>query len=74
MSCGDLNILGLGVSRAEVTEATAGLAREAAQLLGPVRERSPRAAAYLRRQLGFHSGFHGIPDPGHPAFSRCRSS
>jgi hypothetical protein len=65
MSWGDLNILGLGVSRAEVTDAMAALAREAAQLIEPVRERSPRTASYLRRQIGFKAGFNGIPDHGH---------
>ncbi|MDP4505199.1 hypothetical protein [Nonomuraea turcica] len=67
MSWGDLNILGFGVSRAEVTDAMAALAREAAQLIEPVRERSPRTAAYLGRQLGFQAGFNGIADPGHTA-------
>jgi hypothetical protein len=65
VSWGDLNILALGVGRAEVTDAMTGLAREAARLIEPVRERSPRTAAYLRRQLGFQAGFNGISDPGH---------
>ncbi|MGW0810384.1 terpene synthase family protein [Nonomuraea sp. NPDC002799] len=60
VSWGDLNVLALGVSRAEVTEAMAGLAHEAAHLIEPVREHSPRTAAYLKRQMGFHAGFHGI--------------
>ncbi|MGP3918141.1 hypothetical protein [Nonomuraea sp. 10N515B] len=67
MSWGDLNILGLGVSRAEVTDAMAALAREVAQLIEPVREHSPRTAAYLGRRLGFQAGFNGIAGPGHTA-------
>ncbi|MGW4960912.1 terpene synthase family protein [Nonomuraea sp. NPDC004186] len=60
MSWGDLNVLALGVSRAEVTGAMAALAREAAGLIEPVRAGSPRTAAYLRRQIGFNAGFVGI--------------
>ncbi|WP_431913045.1 terpene synthase family protein [Nonomuraea jabiensis] len=60
MSWGDLNVLALGVSRAEVTEAMAALARQAAGLIEPVRAGSPRTAAYLRRQIGFNAGFVGI--------------
>ncbi|MEU4226547.1 terpene synthase family protein [Nonomuraea sp. NPDC026600] len=60
VSWGDLNVLMLGVSRAEVTDAMAGLAHEALELLEPVRERSPRTAVYLRRQIGFNAGLHGI--------------
>ncbi|WP_188196298.1 terpene synthase family protein [Nonomuraea sp. SYSU D8015] len=67
MSWGDLNILGLGVSRAEVTDAMASLAREAAQLIEPVREHSPRTAAYLRRQIGFNAGFTGVSGHDRPA-------
>ncbi|MGV9378685.1 terpene synthase family protein [Nonomuraea sp. NPDC003707] len=60
MSWGDLNVLALGVSRAEVTGAMAALAREAAGLIEPVGAGSPRTAAYLRRQIGFNAGFVGI--------------
>lgn len=60
VSWGDLNVLMLGVSHGEVTERMAGLAREAAELIGPLREVSPLTAAYLRRQIGFNTGFHGI--------------
>jgi len=38
----------------------AELAREVLELLKPVRERSPRTAAYLRRQIGFNAGLYGI--------------
>jgi hypothetical protein len=64
VSWGDLNVLSLGVSRAEVTAAMAQLAREASGLIEPVRARSPRTAAYLGRQIGFNAGFHGISGPG----------
>jgi hypothetical protein len=64
MSWGDLNILGLGVSRAEVRDAMTAQAREAARLTEPVRAHSPRTAAYLRRQIGFTAGVHGISDYG----------
>ncbi|TDE43306.1 terpene synthase [Nonomuraea mesophila] len=62
VSWGDLNVLSLGVSGAEVSEVMAGLAREAADLIEPVRERSPRTAIYLRRQIGFTAGINGISD------------
>ncbi|MEV0383485.1 terpene synthase family protein [Nonomuraea sp. NPDC050643] len=62
MSWGDLNVLSLGVSRAEVTTMMAVLAREAEALIEPVRAHSPRTAVYLRRQIGFNAGFTGISD------------
>jgi hypothetical protein len=64
MSWGDLNVLAIGVSGTEVTEAMAELTREAAVLIEPLRERSPRTAAYLRRRIGFNAGFTGISDIG----------
>ncbi|MCK2219305.1 hypothetical protein MF672_036750 [Actinomadura sp. ATCC 31491] len=67
MSWGDLNVLALGVSRAEVTEAMARLAGEALALLEPLREHSPRTAVHLRRRLGFQAGFHGFSDYGRSA-------
>lgn len=60
VSWGDLNVLMLGVDRAEVTDAMARLEHESAELIGPLRERSPRVAAYLRRQIGFHAGYNGV--------------
>ncbi|WP_113700471.1 terpene synthase family protein [Nonomuraea lactucae] len=57
---GDLNVLMLGVSRSHVADAMAELEGEAADLIGGLRERSPRTAAYLRRRMGFHAGFHGV--------------
>ncbi|MGN9844121.1 terpene synthase family protein [Nonomuraea sp. H19] len=67
ISWGDLNILALGVSRAEVTDTMAVLAHEAARQIEPVREHSPRTAAYLRRRIGFNAGFNGFSDRGHTA-------
>ncbi|MFC7586675.1 hypothetical protein ACFQYP_25260 [Nonomuraea antimicrobica] len=64
MSWGDLNVLALGVERAEVTGTMAELAREAETLIEPVRLHSPRTASYLRRQMGFHAGFTGVPGYG----------
>jgi hypothetical protein len=64
VSWGDLNVLALGVSRAEVTGAMAALAGQAPGLIEPVRAHSPRTAAYLRRQIGFNAGFVGISVPG----------
>ncbi|TMR11038.1 terpene synthase [Nonomuraea zeae] len=60
VSWGDLNVLALGVSRAEVTGAMAALAGQAPGLIEPVRASSPRTAVYLRRQIGFNAGFVGI--------------
>jgi hypothetical protein len=60
VSWGDLNVLMLGVSRGEVMDAMAELAGEAGELIGRVRERSPRAADYLWRQMGFNAGYHNI--------------
>ncbi|MFG2074067.1 hypothetical protein [Nonomuraea maritima] len=64
VSWGDLNVLALGVSRAEVAEEMERLAGEADAVIERVRENSPRTAAYLRRQLGFSSGFTGISGLG----------
>ncbi|MGN9784493.1 terpene synthase family protein [Nonomuraea sp. ZG12] len=64
VSWGDLNVLTLGVSRGEVTDAMAGLAGEAAELIDRVRQRSPRAADYLWRQMGFNAGYNNISDYG----------
>ncbi|QFY08989.1 terpene synthase [Nonomuraea phyllanthi] len=64
LSWGDLNVLALGVSRAEVAEAMAGLEREATALIEPVRGRSPRTAVYLRRRIGFNAGYTGISGEG----------
>ncbi|MFB4273854.1 terpene synthase family protein [Nonomuraea sp. MTCD27] len=60
LSWGDLNVLALGVDRADVAAAMAELAREAEDLIGPVAEHSPRTAAYLRRQIGFSAGFTDV--------------
>lgn len=62
LSWGGLNVLALGVERSEVTLAMADLARRAEELIEPVAVHSPRTAFYLRRQLGFHTGFTGVSD------------
>jgi hypothetical protein len=66
VSWGDLNVLALGIGRGEVTDAMAGLAGEAGELIGRVRESSPRAADYLWRQMGFNAGYHNISGYGRP--------
>ncbi|MDA0638705.1 hypothetical protein OUY22_35295 [Nonomuraea sp. MCN248] len=60
LSWGGLNVLLLGVARAEVNEAMAGLAREAGERIRGVGEPSPRTATYLWRQIGFTAGYHNI--------------
>lgn len=60
MSWGDLNVLALGADRTEVTDVMTELASEAEHLIERVRRHSPRTASYLRRQMGFSSGFTGV--------------
>lgn len=60
VSWGDLNVLMLGVGRAEVTATMAELAHAAGGLIGGLRARSPRTAAYLRRRMAFEAGFLGL--------------
>ncbi|WP_157247227.1 terpene synthase family protein [Nonomuraea typhae] len=60
VSWGALNVLMLDVSHGDVTDRMTVLAGQAAGLIGPLREVSPLTAAYLRRQIGFSTGFHGI--------------
>jgi hypothetical protein len=50
----------LGVGRAEVTATMAELAHAAGGLIGGLRARSPRTAAYLRRRMAFEAGFLGL--------------
>ena len=64
VSWGDLNVLMLGISRGEVTDAMADVAGEADELIGRLRDRSPRTAAYLWRQMGFNAGYHNISGYG----------
>lgn len=61
VSWGGLNALMLG-GRDEVGAAMATLARESDELIRRVGERSPRAATYLWRQIGFNAGYHNISD------------
>ncbi|GAA4531519.1 terpene synthase family protein [Nonomuraea ferruginea] len=65
LSWGGLNVLLLGVARADVNEAMTGLARDAGELIHGVRERSPRTATYLWRQIGFSAGYHNISGYDH---------
>jgi hypothetical protein len=64
VSWGDLNVLMLGVTRGEVTDVMADLAGEAEELIGRIRDSSPRAADYLWRQMGFNAGYHNISGYG----------
>jgi hypothetical protein len=59
---GDLNILLLGVDRAEVTARMAGLADDCLRTLEGLSGHCPREAEYLARQLGFTSGFYRVGD------------
>lgn len=60
VSWGGLNVLMLGVTSGEVTDAMADLAGEAGELIERLRGSSPHAADYLWRQMGFSAGFHNI--------------
>jgi hypothetical protein len=59
---GDANALAFGAGAAEVTARMNEIRGRCLTLLGPVRARSPRAAAYLERQIGFNTGFYGLVD------------
>jgi hypothetical protein len=59
---GDLNVLLLGVTRADVTARIAVLTDRCDELVGPVRARHPELAGYLSRQLGFNQGFYRFAD------------
>jgi hypothetical protein len=59
---GDLNVLGLGVGRAKVTERMAGIARRARELIDALRPEFPRPAEYLDLQIGYNVGFYGGAD------------
>lgn len=61
-AAGDLNILLLGVDRAEVDARIAGLAGECLRRLEGLSGHCPREAVYLARQLGFSSGFYRVGD------------
>jgi hypothetical protein len=62
VALGDLNILLLGVDRAEVTRRIAGLVEECLQMLEPLSDHCAREAVYLARQIGFSSGFYRVGD------------
>ncbi|WP_066937915.1 terpene synthase family protein [Microtetraspora fusca] len=59
---GDVNVLMLGVDRAEVSERMARLAERTGELLEPLRDVCPRTVAYLECQVGFNTGFYGGAD------------
>jgi Terpene synthase family 2, C-terminal metal binding len=59
---GDLNVLMLGMTRAEAAHRIAELAAECDRALGPLRAGHPRLVGYLERQLAFNLGFHPITD------------
>ncbi|MFI6761089.1 terpene synthase family protein [Micromonospora sp. NPDC050417] len=56
---GDLNVLMLGVDRAEVIRLVGELVDGCVRLLTPLRTSCPRPASYLARQLGFVTRFYG---------------
>jgi hypothetical protein len=62
MRWGDLNVLMLGRSRAEVSEMITTLLAESMELLRPLRSTHPRIVTYLERQLGFSLGFYRVSD------------
>jgi hypothetical protein len=59
---GDVNVLMLGVDRAEATAMVAGLVEQCLGMLEPLTEHCPREAVYLARQIGFSSGFYRVGD------------
>jgi hypothetical protein len=61
-SFGDLNAFTLGMTRDEVTTRLAELAREAADLIEPLRNVHPRAAEYLWWQIHYSAGFYELTD------------
>lgn len=62
LSWGDLNVLMLGVDRADVTRHIALLVDNCHELIRPLRAVCPEQAAYLERQIGFLTGFYGFSD------------
>jgi len=62
VSWGDLNVLLLGNTRAQVSAHVAALTDRCGELIGPLRARHPELTGYLSRQLGFNQGFYRISD------------
>jgi hypothetical protein len=62
LAWGDLNVLLLGVTRADVLQRVAQLIDDCQLMLREVGDQRPRLAAYLERQLGFCVGFYGTTD------------
>ncbi|GIH29324.1 hypothetical protein Aph01nite_76340 [Acrocarpospora phusangensis] len=58
----DVNVLTLGIDRAEVIRLIGLLLAESGQVIEPLRTRCPEAADYLERQIGFSVGFYGTSD------------
>jgi hypothetical protein len=59
---GDVNILGLGVTREDVTELLPSLIDGCHAILSALRPAEPALAIFLERQIGFCQGFYGITD------------
>lgn len=59
---GDLNVLMLGVDRAEVARRITALVEECLRRLEPLSGPCPREAVYLARQIGFSTGFYRVGD------------
>ncbi|MEV4299604.1 terpene synthase family protein [Microbispora rosea] len=62
LASGDLNVLTLGIGRAEVTELIGELVARCRERIEPLKGRCPQAAAYLERQIGFSAGFYRLTD------------
>lgn len=59
---GDLNVLLLGVDRAEVERRITGLAARSRELIAPLRAAHPELAGYMERQMDFCAGFYQVGD------------
>lgn len=59
---GDVNVLMLGVDRAEVTAMVGALVEECLGRLEPLTGHCPQETVYLARQIGFSSGFYRVGD------------
>ncbi|MEU6430170.1 terpene synthase family protein [Microbispora sp. NPDC046973] len=62
LASGDLNVLTLGIGRAEVAELIGDLVARCRERIEPLKGRCPQAAAYLERQIGFSAGFYRLTD------------
>lgn len=68
---GDLNVLMLGLTPAQIRDRVSEIAADVAARTQPLRAEHPRLAAYLNRQVGYSMGFYGLGDywgaPAEPA-------